>query len=242
MARKVLIVLAAGASARMGTPKALLPARGGRTFLGQIAHRARMAGLDVLVVTGAHAKEIALAHPELTQLVNRGWRSGQWSSVKTGLKAVRGRVLIQPVDAPNVSARTFAKLAAVRARAAFVAYRGEPGHPVMVDAAACLRARAKTLAEALNALGAVAVATRDRHVLDNINSPRDLGNGDRPHFFSSAAARAPGRGSAEAYRAARAARAARASARTPATPGRRAESLRPRCASGRTRSQSPGRR
>jgi CTP:molybdopterin cytidylyltransferase MocA len=174
MRRKVLIVLAAGASTRMGTPKALLPAGGGRTFLGQIAHRARKAGLRVLVVTGAHAKEIARAHPELEQVVNRRWRSGQWSSVKAGLKAVSGPALIQPVDAPNVSIATYAKLAASRAPAAYVTFRSEPGHPVRVDAATALRARVSTLAEALGALDAVALPVRDRHVLENFNVPRDL--------------------------------------------------------------------
>jgi CTP:molybdopterin cytidylyltransferase MocA len=178
MKRVVLIVLAAGESRRMGRPKALLPA-GRTTFLGQIAQRAHRAGLDVLVVTGAHAREIALAHPELTQVVNRRWRSGQWSSVKIGLRAAKAdRVLIQPVDAPHVRADTYARLARARPPA-FAAFGEEPGHPVLVDRAACLRSRAKTLAQALEALEAVAVPTKDRAVLQNLNTPRDLGATER---------------------------------------------------------------
>jgi CTP:molybdopterin cytidylyltransferase MocA len=173
MKRVVLIVLAAGESRRMGRPKALLPT-GRTTFLGQIAQRARRAGLDVLVVTGAHAKEIALAHPELPQVVNRRWRSGQWSSVKTGLRAAKAeRVLIQPVDAPNVRTSTYARVARAKP-AAFAAIGGEPGHPVLVDPRACLKTRAKTLAEALAAMNAVAVETKDPGVLENLNTPRDL--------------------------------------------------------------------
>jgi len=157
----------------MGRPKALLPL-GRTTFLGQIAARATRAGLEVLVVTGAHAREIAAAHPELTQVVNRRWRSGQWSSVKAGLKAARVAVaLIQPVDAPHVKAATYAALAGARPPA-FATYGGEPGHPVLVDVRRCLGAKARTLAEALERLRARPLSTNDRGVLDNINTPRDL--------------------------------------------------------------------
>jgi molybdenum cofactor cytidylyltransferase len=173
MKRIALIVLAAGESRRMGRPKALLPA-GRTTFLGQIAQRAKRAGLEVLVVTGAHAKEIALAHPELKQVVNRRWRSGQWSSVKTGLREAKTeRVLIQPVDTPHVRASTYARIARAQPPA-FAAFRGEPGHPVLVDRSACLRSKVKTLADALESMSAAAIETSDAAVLENINTPRDL--------------------------------------------------------------------
>jgi molybdenum cofactor cytidylyltransferase len=177
--RDIAIILAAGESKRMGQVKALLPARNGQTFLSQLADRCRKAGLMPLVVTGAHAAEIKRAHPKLWQVVNRGWRKGQYSSVLAGLRAaaMARRVLIHPVDAPDVTAATFKKLARTKAPAACASFGGKSGHPVSLDGATArlvLKAKAKTLEQALEKLGVERVRVSDRAVLENINDPRGL--------------------------------------------------------------------
>lgn len=179
MIRDIAIILAAGESKRMGQPKALLPARGGHTFLSQLADRCRKAGLIPLVVTGAHAAEIKQAHPKLWQVVNRQWRKGQLSSVMTGLRAsaLAQRVVIHPVDAPDVSVGTFKRLARTRAPAAAAAFGGKQGHPVSVDGATArmlLKTRAKTLDDALQDFGLALVPVKDRAVLENINEAKAL--------------------------------------------------------------------
>jgi CTP:molybdopterin cytidylyltransferase MocA len=180
--RDVAIILAAGQSRRMGEPKALLPAGRGHTFLSQLAERCRKAGLVPLVVTGAHAAAIRAAHPKVWQVVNRSWRKGQLSSVLTGLRAsaTARRVLIHPVDAPDVSAATFRKLLKAKARAAVPTYRGKAGHPIAIDGPATrelLRTRAKTLADALEKIGVQKVPVTDAAVLENINEPKQAKRG-----------------------------------------------------------------
>ncbi|HEY7447156.1 MAG TPA: nucleotidyltransferase family protein [Vicinamibacterales bacterium] len=140
------IVLAAGASTRMGRPKALLPL-GGETFLSRILKTLRDAEVDDLLVVVGH--EGATITASLAPLVfpvrvveNPDYSRGQLSSLQAGLRAadrpgVRG-VLVTLVDLPLISGSTV--------RAVLDAYRRHPtaaivrpvdgnrhGHPVVFD-------------------------------------------------------------------------------------------------------------
>lgn len=140
---KVGILLAGGASTRMGRAKALVRERG-ESF---VAHgvRALWAACDtVVVVLGADAKrlraaiedefvaltergvlhrDVQAAHRhgarglEVRFVVNAAWRRGMYSSVRVGLAAARAMrpesVLVLPVDHPHVRPATVATLAAV---------------------------------------------------------------------------------------------------------------------------------
>ncbi len=177
--RDIAIILAAGESKRMGQPKALLPARAGHTFLSQLAERCRAAGLVPMIVTGAHAAEIKAAHPKLWQVVNRQWRKGQLSSVMCGLRAsaLARRIVVHPVDAPDVKVATFRKLAKSKAPVAAAAAGRKQGHPIALDGAsarALLRTKKKTLADALDELGVELVPVSDKAVLENINDAKAL--------------------------------------------------------------------
>jgi CTP:molybdopterin cytidylyltransferase MocA len=87
------IVLAGGASTRLGQPKQLLrlPAFGGETLIEHAASLARAAGAaPVFVVLGAHAGEIqrqSRLH-DCVVLRNRGWAEGMASSLRMGIFAV----------------------------------------------------------------------------------------------------------------------------------------------------------
>ncbi len=103
------VVLAAGASTRMGTPKQLLRFKG-ETLL----RRAALAALDagcrpVVVVTGAHA---ARAREELRglgvlEVENELWETGMASSVRAGIGAVAesdaDAVVLMLCDQPHVT-------------------------------------------------------------------------------------------------------------------------------------------
>jgi molybdenum cofactor cytidylyltransferase len=87
------VVLAAGASRRMGKPKQLLQFRG-RTLLRRVVEEAMASSLSrVLVVVGAHAPvaEAALTGLPVGIVENVDWAQGQGSSVATGLRALRER-------------------------------------------------------------------------------------------------------------------------------------------------------
>ncbi|HCV44409.1 MAG TPA: hypothetical protein DGH68_13050 [Bacteroidetes bacterium] len=103
------VVLAAGASLRMGSPKAILRI-GDETFVQHIVGQLHDAGVrDVVVVLGADADEIrsSLSWFGGTIVVNHGWKEGQLTSVVAGLNAFGNRkpdgVVICPVDRPLIS-------------------------------------------------------------------------------------------------------------------------------------------
>lgn len=84
------IVLAAGASRRLGTPKQLASFHG-ETLLARTLRVVRDAGADpIFVVLGANAEEIASAVDlSATQTVlNQQWQSGISSSIRAGLRAL----------------------------------------------------------------------------------------------------------------------------------------------------------
>jgi molybdenum cofactor cytidylyltransferase len=84
------VILAAGASSRMGTPKQLLE-YGGRTLVRRAALAAHEAGCNpVVVVTGAHGEELKeeLHGLNLRAANNPEWESGMGSSIRAGIQAV----------------------------------------------------------------------------------------------------------------------------------------------------------
>ena len=107
-----LILLAAGASRRMGRPKQLLPVDG-RPLLRLVTERALRAPVSpVVVVLGAHAEEIGpvLAGLPVHPVGNPAWSEGLGSSVRTGVEAalqlapeLEGLIIL-PADQPDLPA------------------------------------------------------------------------------------------------------------------------------------------
>ena len=137
------VLLAAGASSRMGRPKALVPA-GGESFVAHGIRHLWSACDRVVIVLGAAAPGIrreterelerlawagrlgrarapgsgpAPDHLEARFVDNRAWKQGMLSSARAGLReALRARpeaVLVLPVDHPAVRPETVADLARV---------------------------------------------------------------------------------------------------------------------------------
>jgi CTP:molybdopterin cytidylyltransferase MocA len=107
------LVLAAGASSRMGTPKALLRFDEGITLVEDQVRRLRAAGCDpVRVVTGCRAGDVASFCGAALCLENTAWQRGRVSSVVCGLQGLfpfEGCILL-PVDTAGVRADTLARL------------------------------------------------------------------------------------------------------------------------------------
>lgn len=107
-----LVILAAGASSRLGECKALVDL-GGRNPLQRLQDAAAVLGdKEPIVVTGAHAKEIALAAPRsLALLVNPDWQAGRTGGIALACRARPNRDLVlAPVDTPLVGAEVFSAL------------------------------------------------------------------------------------------------------------------------------------
>lgn len=153
------IVLAAGASSRMGRAKAGLPLRDARdTFLSRLCATLLDAGLPrVTIVTGAYP-DIATAtwladEPRVRVVHHPQWALGQLSSLLAGLDAIDdGRVeaiVVGLVDVPLVRASTVRALIDTwrdtRAPIVRPSQGGAHGHPVIFDRATFAALRAADL-------------------------------------------------------------------------------------------------
>lgn len=138
------IVPAAGLSSRSTGFKPLLEL-GGRTLLSRAVGLFLRAGVArVVVVTGHQAERVTGAAAALgaTPVFNRDFRTGMFSSVQAGVRALpRGCAgfFVLPVDVPLVRPATVRALARAFGGAdgeVFVpAYHGHPGHPPLIPAA-----------------------------------------------------------------------------------------------------------
>jgi molybdenum cofactor cytidylyltransferase len=101
------VVLAAGASRRLGSPKQLLSWRG-EPLVRQVARVALDAGLSpVVVVTGSSAPEVGavLQGLPLTEVFNPDWEGGQSTSLVAGLRTLpmhAGAAIFLLSDQPQV--------------------------------------------------------------------------------------------------------------------------------------------
>lgn len=115
------ILLAAGASSRLGQPKQLLrlPAFGGETLLDHAVALVRSSGAaPIFVVLGAHAEEIHLECELLDCILvgNEAWAEGMASSLRAGIAAVLEHApaalasMILVCDQPGLSAQHLLRL------------------------------------------------------------------------------------------------------------------------------------
>ena len=185
MSRPAAVILAAGASTRMGRCKALIEWRG-RPLVAHLVGLARRCE-PIVVVTGATPlPESATAGARVVH--NARWQAGPMSSLQCGLAAlpVQRAVLVLTVDRPHLRADTVDALLDAWAREPTRVWQpilGERrGHPVLYPAevARALSAAAPdatprdVLAQPHVALLRRSVPTDDPAVLDNIDHPEDL--------------------------------------------------------------------
>jgi molybdenum cofactor cytidylyltransferase len=155
------VVLAAGESARMGQPKALLTI-GSESFLQRAVRTLYAAGCDrVHVVTGPDAgwADAATAGLDVDLVANPVPGSEQIDSLRLVLQRLPGEVravVVLPVDLPLVTPETV--------RLLIDTYRGEPaplllpfhgavaGHPVLLDRALFAEILETVLEEGLRSL------------------------------------------------------------------------------------------
>jgi len=140
-----LIILAAGASVRLGTPKQLLNFRG-ETLLRRIARESLESVCRPIVVVFGHEPDKfknELKNLDVWIVENSGWKAGMGSSLKVGLKklldinkSLHGAV-ITVCDQPFVTALTINELVETHQKSeAFIVaseYRQTLGVPALFD-------------------------------------------------------------------------------------------------------------
>jgi molybdenum cofactor cytidylyltransferase len=141
------VILSAGQSSRMGTPKALVDFRG-KTFLARILDAAQHPKIGLVrIVLGAGDAEIrhALSLPDDIVILNPDWQRGQLSSIQAAVRSLAAGardeaaldgILLCPVDHPLISRALVAALVAAfysdaHPRIVVPTFRGRRGHPTI---------------------------------------------------------------------------------------------------------------
>lgn len=187
-----LVILAAGASERLGTCKALADLGGTTPLESLCASGAVCTSAPILVVAGAHAREIAAALPRGCELcVNEDWSSGRTGSLRCAIRARRGFDLcLAPVDVPLVPRAVFEALLEAW-RAAGAPPRGwlapcvvqggirRHGHPLLLGrelAEAVLQAPGQPALKEFRARAVplLEIEVAAAEVLDDLDTPADL--------------------------------------------------------------------
>lgn len=134
-----VVILAAGASRRLGRPKQLLELDG-RPLVQHVLDAASAAApAQIVLVLGHLAAEIraAVELPAGADVaVNPDYATGQASSLRVGLAAATGaigRAVIVLGDQPGVTGDAIRAVALAPGPIARATYGGEPGHPVGFD-------------------------------------------------------------------------------------------------------------
>ncbi len=198
-----LILLAGGASTRMGIPKGLIKAGDGPWLLRQIQWFPRVGGAQVIVVLGHDQHIYRSVIPWLSgqstwrqganrytvqTVTNRQPQRGTFSSLQVGLRAAlqsdAPAVFVMPMDVPApVSSVLYALISGAKGavQAVVPKFKGKSGHPVLImrplmEQLCSLSPDAMRLDHALAALPAENLAhvdVDDARVAMNLNTPSD---------------------------------------------------------------------
>ena len=144
--RRGALIVAAGASSRMGSPKALLP-WGGTTLLAHALVQARLANVgDIVVVLGPATRDLQLSGCRVA--FNPEPETGRSASLRLGgaeLPTDLDAILVQSVDQPTTHDVLEALFGAIPpAQIAIPTYDGRRGHPICLSGALLSELRAVT--------------------------------------------------------------------------------------------------
>jgi len=188
------VILAAGDSTRMGSPKALLASPDGRPFVASIVRALAAADIsDIVVVSGRDHDRVAEAlvrdappvHPRVVRNTDpsRGQLSSLWIGMDSAVTADTTGLMVTLVDVPLLSPGTIRQVidAWRRTRACIVrpARGTRHGHPVIFGRALFDELRAAPLEEGAkvvvraHAHEIVDVPVDDEGALTDVDTPAD---------------------------------------------------------------------
>lgn len=136
------VILAAGESKRMGTPKMLLPFNGSTMIRNVIQNVSESDISKIMVVLGAHKEKISMEIEKLPvrTCFNDDFRQGMLTSVKCGVRNLPSgfdAVLVFQGDQPLIRPATINKIinsyTSSNKSLAIPVYKNRRGHPLLVD-------------------------------------------------------------------------------------------------------------
>lgn len=192
------VILAAGESARMGTPKQLLLLDGQPLVVRAVEAALASSAWPVVVVLGAHAEKIRPLFARRPVLIaeNPAWSEGMAASIRTGVTTLRqfsrqlDAALVALCDQPAFSADVIAQLVAAQrttGRSIVAArYRGRHGAPALF-----LREHFETLIHLTGEEGARALLNGRPERVAAVDLPALALDLDTPADYASAQAKPP---------------------------------------------------
>jgi len=136
------VILAAGESKRMGSPKMILPYMG-MTIIEKVIENVTSSSVDeTVVVVGCDSEKVleAIAGRLVMHIVNDNYKSGMLSSVKCGIGSLPEdfrAVLIFPGDQPMIEAEVINLVINVYKESGrgiiIPVFNGKRGHPLLID-------------------------------------------------------------------------------------------------------------
>ena len=176
------IVLAAGASSRLGQPKALAQIQG-KPLIQYLVERLESKGLEPVIVTRAEISvDLMLAVPNRTIVINPAPDMGRTGSLQCGLKQIldtkggeRGfKLMVVPVDRPGFSDSTL-KIIMQQDKCVCPSKDGRGGHPLLLMADDVARIRTANPDTPLRDLCTPErIEVDDLHLHFNLDTPSDL--------------------------------------------------------------------
>jgi len=166
------LILCAGASSRMGFPKALLDIKG-KTLLERHLEIYRQICQRIIVVTGATAEQIRPFLFGCIEVHNQNWASTEMRhSILLGIESIskEERILLTPIDNPPASIENIHKLASYSSPVC-AGFQGKPGHPALFH---CGWLKEKAAIGPLNSQS-MSIVSFDEERLFNLNRPEDVG-------------------------------------------------------------------
>ncbi|TLZ42229.1 MAG: hypothetical protein E6K19_08340 [Methanobacteriota archaeon] len=183
------IVLAAGGSSRMGTPKPLVLING-RPLLDYVLRTVRDSHVDdIVVVLGHEADRVrkAITVDRARAIVNDAYEEGMSASIRAGVRAADPRsdgLLIVLGDQPFVASKTLDDLIARRnesqAKILIPTYQGHRGNPVLLDRSLSGEVQAITGDQGCRAIfgrhldGILEVPVDDPGILVDLDTPEQI--------------------------------------------------------------------
>lgn len=136
------IVLAAGESSRMGSPKMLIPF-GGKTMIETVIDNILQSSVNkIVVVLGAYREDISarIKHLPVLTCYNDNYRNGMLSSVQCGMRILPPdfeAVFVfpgdQPLVGPDIIDKMLGEYRNIKKGIIIPVYKAKRGHPVLID-------------------------------------------------------------------------------------------------------------
>ncbi|MEQ8196957.1 MAG: nucleotidyltransferase family protein [Clostridiaceae bacterium] len=172
------VVLAAGLSSRMGTNKMLLKL-GEKTVIERCIESMYDYCSHIIVVGGhyySETYELLKPYSKVTMVLNKDYHEGMFSSVKEGVRKVRGgRFFLTPGDYPLIKGETCKVMLKCKDDIVIPSYEGKKGHPILIDSNLIFdilnNTDYKTMKDFIHSQGYTTVAVRDKGILADMDTP-----------------------------------------------------------------------